>query len=62
MTQGTNEPKVITFEAADKESAAAAATRWINDFTLHGPIHFRGLSVSQSGGKFVATVQYAEAR
>ena len=49
------------FEGDSPGHARAAASRWLGDFSQHGPLRIRRISVSQNGDDcFVAIVTFSE--
>ena len=48
------------FEGDSPGHARAAASAWLGDFSQHGPLRIRRISVSQNGESFVAIVTFAE--
>lgn len=53
-------PKVKTFTADSEGGARATALDWLSDFSQHGTIHSRGLTVTRDGDKFIAKVEYTD--
>ncbi len=48
------------FEGDSPGHARAAASKWLGDFSQHGPLRIRRITVSESGETFVAIVTYSE--
>ncbi len=48
------------FEGDSPGGARAAASQWLGDFSQHGPLRIRRISVSQNGESFVAIVTFSE--
>ena len=42
--------------------ARAAASKWLSDFTDHGPLHIRSIRVIEVGEAFEAVVTYSAMR
>ncbi len=50
-----------TFRGSSPNIAREAASRWLRDFSAHGPLNIRSIRVSEANDAFVATVIYSEA-
>ena len=48
------------FEGESPGHARAAASKWLGDFSQHGPLRIRRITVSESGETFVAIVTFSE--
>lgn len=48
------------FEGDSPGRARAAASAWLGDFTQHGPLRIRRITVSENGDTFIAIVTYSE--
>jgi hypothetical protein len=51
-----------TFPGPNPCAARDAASAWLRDFSSHGPLDIRSISVSEDGETFVATVTYCDAK
>jgi hypothetical protein len=51
-------PRMIEFSADTAGAARDAASSWLNDFNLHGPLEIESIKTSAYGGRFVAVVSY----
>lgn len=49
------------FEGGSPAAARAAASKWLRDFSAHGPLDIHGIRVSEDGERFLATVVYSHA-
>jgi hypothetical protein len=50
-----------SFKADSPPAARDAASAWLRDFSAHGPLDIRSISVSEEEDHFVATVIYSNA-
>jgi hypothetical protein len=48
------------FEGDSPGRARAAASEWLGDFSQHGPLRIRRITVSDNGETFIAIVTYSE--
>lgn len=60
-TLDDQQEKRKSFTGQSPCAARDAASLWLRDFTIHGPLDIRSISVSEEDEAFVATVTYAEA-
>lgn len=49
------------FQGGSPRAAREAASEWLRDFSLHGPLEISSIRVSEEGAKFIATVTFSEA-
>lgn len=50
-----------TFNGSSASAARDAASSWLRNFSLHGPLDIRSIRVTEEGESFVATVVYSDA-
>jgi hypothetical protein len=51
-----------SFTAESPGKARAAASAWLGDFAVHGPLNIRTIRVIEDGESFAAIVTYSEAK
>ena len=51
----------MTFNGSSACAARDAASAWLRNFSLHGPLDIRSIRVTEDGESFVATVVYSDA-
>jgi hypothetical protein len=50
------------FQGSTPWGARAAASKWLSDFSEHGPLHIRSIRVIEDGDSFEAVVTYSAMR
>ncbi len=50
-----------SFPGESPPAARDAASAWLRDFSVHGPLDIRSISVSEEDDHFIATVVYTNA-
>lgn len=53
-------PHIATFQGASAGMAREAASRWLGDFSLHGPLEIRAIKTGECEDVFTAAVFYSK--
>lgn len=53
-------PQVVRFHGETAGTARAAASSWLGDFSLHGPLEIRAIRTAANEDAFTAAVFYSE--
>lgn len=51
-------PRIAEFSGDTAGAARNAASAWLNDFNLHGPLEIESINTGAYEGRFVAVVAY----